>query len=151
MLRLRNREDLGAGFMLIVAAGLFLVFARDLSHGSLAQMGPGYLPRYVAVMLMGIGAVLLFRGLRRDGLNLPRITPRAVVVPALALVVFGLAIEPLGLAIASFLAVVIGALAHPGQSWPRTSAMAVLLAVGSCVLFVTLLDLPLPVLPSVLR
>jgi hypothetical protein len=135
---------------MLVVAGAFLFYARDLHHGTLAQMGPGYLPRYVAGMLAATGLAVTFRGFRQDGTAPAPIRLRAVLLPILAVVAFGLMIEPLGLLLSAFTSVMIAALASPRHDWLRTTFIAALLAAGSCLLFVTLLDLPLPVLPSVL-
>ncbi|CAH1669466.1 tripartite tricarboxylate transporter TctB family protein [Chelatococcus asaccharovorans] len=147
----RSPEDLGAGVLMIAVAGGFLFFAQDLHHGALAQMGPGYLPRYVAGMLAATGAVLALRGLRLDGQRLPPLRPRAIAMPILAVVVFGLMIEPLGLALASLAAVLTAAAGCRRDDWLRTTLVAVVLAAGACLLFVALLDMPLAVFPTVLQ
>ena len=135
---------------MLVVAGAFLFYARDLHHGSLAQMGPGYLPRYVAGMLAATGLAVTFRGLRQDGAPPVPMRFRAILLPILAVVAFGLMIEPIGLLLSAFTSVMVAGLASPRKDWLRTTLIAALLASGSCLLFVTLLDLPLPILPSAL-
>lgn len=135
---------------MLVVAGAFLFYARDLHHGTLAQMGPGYLPRYVAGMLAATGLGVTLRGFRQDGPPSPSIRFRAFLSPIFAVVAFGLMIEPIGLLLSAFASTMVAALASPHRDWLRTTLIAALLAAGSCLLFVTLLDLPLPVLPSAL-
>ena len=135
---------------MLVVAGAFLFYARDLHHGSLAQMGPGYLPRYVAGMLAATGLAVTFRGFRQDGAPPVPMRFRAILLPILAVVAVGLMIEPIGLLLSAFTSVMVAGLASPRKDWLRTTLIAALLASGSCLLFVTLLDLPLPILPSAL-
>jgi hypothetical protein len=69
-----------------------------------------------------------------------------VVVGATAL--FGLLLRPLGLAGALLVLVVLSAYASTRFRWPVALALAGALALGSSLVFVRLLGLPIPILGS---
>ena len=65
--RVRSTQDLAAGLFMIALAGLAYYLARDLSTGTLRQIGPGMLPKSFAVICGGLGALLAFNSLRYNG------------------------------------------------------------------------------------
>ena len=48
-------QDLLFGLFLIAVAGIALAATRTLSGGTAADMGPGYVPRAIAIMLLAFG------------------------------------------------------------------------------------------------
>ena len=55
--QLRSTEDAGGGLFLVAISGLALWGGSELSAGTLNQIGPGMLPRALAVLLGVIGAL----------------------------------------------------------------------------------------------
>ena len=49
-------QDLLFGLFLIAVAGIALAATRTLSGGNAADMGPGYMPRAIAIMLLASGS-----------------------------------------------------------------------------------------------
>jgi hypothetical protein len=111
-------------------------------------MGPGYFPIMVGALLAILGAVVAGRALAFDGPPVPRFNPRPLLVTLVAVVLFGLTIERLGLAVAIFVLVMVSAFADRDVRLLPSLALAVLLIVFSIASFVWLLGLPLPVWPQ---
>lgn len=76
------RWDILAGLVIIAMAIGFLVMGVRLEFGTLMQMGPGFLPVCTALILAGLGGVIIFEGLTSAPTipDLPRLRPFLVVV-----------------------------------------------------------------------
>jgi hypothetical protein len=145
MIRVKSPQDFWAGvlFAAIGCAGLWI--GRGYAFGTLTKMGPGYLPTALSVALLAIGGVLMLRALAVDG---PAIAPserRPQLFILAAIVVFALAIERLGLALAVVLVALTAALASRDMRWREAIPLALGLAVLCVVLFVRLLGQPFTV------
>jgi putative tricarboxylic transport membrane protein len=145
--RIRSPQDAAAGLFLIALAVIALWGGSSLSAGSLGQMGPGMLPRALAVMT-GLGGIgLLVGAFFVPGAGLERWHLRGPVFVLGAAVVFGLTIRPLGLAIAAPAVVLISSLASREVRWIETLVFAVVMTVLCLGLFKYLLGLPIPLAP----
>ena len=142
MVRVKSPQDFWAGILFALAGGAALWVGRNYAFGTLTKMGPGYLPTVLSWALVVIGGVLIVRALAIDG---PAIEPSAIT-PQLfilaAIVVFALAIERLGLALAVVLVALTAALASRDMRWLEAIALALALAVLCVFLFVRLLGQP---------
>ena len=138
MVRVRSPQDFWAGILFILFGCAALWFGRDYAFGTLTKMGPGYLPAVLSWALVAIGGLLTARALAIDG---PAIE-RSQVVPQLlilsAIVLFALAIERLGLALAVVLVAVTASLASRDMRWSETIALAIGIAALCVLLFVHL-------------
>jgi hypothetical protein len=143
-----GRQDVGAGVFLIAIAGIALLAGADLAPGTLRAIGPGMLPKALAVLVGLLGAAILVGGLAdADDPPLQRWTLRAPLCVLGAVVVFALTIRTLGLAVAGPLCVIAGSFASADVKPVETLIFAVLLSGACVVLFKTLLGLPIPILP----
>jgi putative tricarboxylic transport membrane protein len=145
MIRVKSPQDFWAGVLFAAFGGAALWIGRGYAFGTLTKMGPGYLPTALSVALLAIGAVLVLRALAVDG---PAIAPselRPQLFILAAIVVFALAIERLGLALAVGLVALTAALASRDLRWREAVALAVGMAVLCVVLFVQLLGQPFTV------
>lgn len=143
----RGETDLVAGIFLLVFAGLAWWFGQPLKFGTAFRMGPGFVPILLAWTLGAFGIALIAMGLVHRGPALEgwRIKPIAMVLGAMVL--FGLAIESLGLLVAAALAVFISGIAAPGFRLREVLLLAIGLAVGSVLLFPVALNLSLRIFP----
>lgn len=143
----RNPQDIGAGVLFILFGIAALTFSRELEFGTTFTMGPGYVPRVLAFVLIGLGAIIAGRGLVTPG---PALTPsgvRPILLVTASVLAFAATVLPLGAIVATILLVAIGAVADR-ESRPREVAMtAVLLAVVAVGLFVKALGVQMPILP----
>jgi hypothetical protein len=151
----RPTRDLSAGACLLGIAAVATWQGSGLELGTLRQMGPGMLPRVLAVLVGLCGGVLGVRSLVQAGAAAETPRPgapvwrvlRAPVFLLLAAVVFGLCVRPLGLVVAAPLAILCAAWASP-ESKRRESLWFALGMTSFCVvLFRRLLSLPIPVAP----
>jgi hypothetical protein len=144
MVRVKSPQDFWAGVLFVMFGCAALWVGRDYAFGTSSKMGPGYLPAVLSWALVAIGGVLVARALAIDG---PAIE-RSQAVPQLfilaAIVLFALAIERLGLALAVVL------VASPRRSRAATCAGArrcarVGIAALCVLLFVQMLGQPFAV------
>jgi putative tricarboxylic transport membrane protein len=144
----RAPKDFWSGMMFVAFAAVAIVTARHYSLGTPGKMGPGYFPIGLGLLLGVLGAILVGRGVAFAGEPAPRLHLGPLAVLTLAVVVFGLAIEPLGLVVAIALLVLLTAWAGPTFRLLETLALAAALVLFSIAVFVWALGLPLPVWPG---
>jgi putative tricarboxylic transport membrane protein len=143
---IRSPSDLLAGASLVAVAAFSLWAGRGLDSGTLRMMGPGMVPRAVAVAVGGVGLLLVLMSLLKDGPSLGRWPLRGPIVITLSVVAFALTIRTVGLAVAGPLVVIVGGAASP-ESRPRELVIFGLVMTALCIgLFRYLLSLPIPVL-----
>lgn len=140
-------QDLLFGLFLVAVAAGTLFATRNLTVGHAADMGPGYMPRVVALALMGFGLFFTGRGLWRMRVGIAPVQLRPLLAILASVGVFALTAERLGLAIASVVTVVLASLATREGRVVETVAFAVLLSGAAVLLFVKLLGLPIPIWP----
>jgi hypothetical protein len=145
MIRIKSPQDFWAGVLFGVFGCAALWFGRGYAFGTLTKMGPGYLPTVLSWALLAIGGVLMLRALAIDGPAIARSEIKPQVFVLAAIVVFALAIERLGLALAVIMVALTAALASRDIRWAEAVALAVGLAVLCVVLFVQLLGQPFAV------
>jgi len=145
------QQDLVAGLAVVAAAAFAWWLARKLPGGAGGGMGPGTLPKGLAVLLGLLGALLAASSfLEREGLRLRRWSLRGPLFILGALVVFGLAVRPLGLSVAGPLAIVVAAFASDEVRWGETLVFGVLMTAFCIGLFKFGLGLPIPLAPWLL-
>jgi putative tricarboxylic transport membrane protein len=142
-----------SGLMFIAIAALGLWISRDYPIGTTLRMGTGYVPRLLCWILLGLGILILFQGLRDFRVMRPsdRSTGwgwRALIFVTLSLVVFGVAIERLGLVVSILLITGVGALASPLLRPLETVIAALVLIALSWSIFIFGLGLTIPVWPE---
>jgi putative tricarboxylic transport membrane protein len=144
------RQDFFGGLLIIAVAGFALWQANDLPLGTLGGMGPGMLPRGLAVILGLLGVLLVVDAIVEKGGRLEAFSLRGPVFVLGAMVAFGLAVRPLGLAVAGPLAIVIGACASSEVRWGETLIFGALMTAFCIGLFKFALGLPIPLAPWLL-
>lgn len=145
------RQDFVGGLAIAAVAVLAFWLSRDLpGAGPDAVMGPGTLPRALAILLGLLGLGLLATAVFEAGAPVARWSLRGPVLILGALVVFGLAVRPLGLVVAGPLAIVIAAFASDETRWGETLVFGGLMTLFCIGLFKFALGLPIPLAPWVL-
>jgi hypothetical protein len=147
-MRIRAPKDFWAGVMFFGFAVVAVLAARGYSLGSAGRMGPGYFPLLLGLVLGGLGALLIGRSLVLDGEPVPRLHVVPLAIIAVAVCLFGLAIEPLGLVVSLTILIVLSAWAGPQFRLIETMALALALIVFSVGVFVYALGLTLNTWPS---
>jgi putative tricarboxylic transport membrane protein len=144
------RQDFLGGVVILAVAGFAFWLASDLPGGAGGGMGPETLPKGLAVLFGLLGLLLAVSALFEDGLPLERWSIRAPLLILGALVVFGLAVRPLGLVVAGPLAIAVSAFASDEVRWKETIVFGVLMTVFCIGLFKFALGLPIPLAPWLL-
>ena len=147
-MRIRAPKDFWSGVMFCGFAAVGILAARGYSLGTAGKMGPGYFPLMLGGVLAVLGGILIARSVVLDGEPLPRIHVVPLTVIALAVCLFGLLIEPLGLVVALAVLTVLSAWAGPQFRLTETVALTAVLTAFSIGVFVYALGLPLAIWPS---
>lgn len=133
-------------FLTTVAAGTFAATWK-LAGGTAANMGPGYMPRAIALVLLGFGLFFTARGLRRPFAGIEPVQWRPILGVGVAVGMFALLIETAGLAAASLAAVLIAAFASRESRFFEVILFGLCITAGAVLLFVKALALPVAIWP----
>ncbi len=142
--RTYDRLELAAG-MLLVLIGAFVIWeSGHYGMGRMANIGPGFFPRVLGIVLAlaGVGTILTAFG--REG-EMPRLRLRVAAAVGLALLAFALIVEPFGIVPATVALTVVARFAEPRPNLWRVLVLAVLLSALCTAVFVWGLKLPLAV------
>lgn len=155
---LASQKDFVSGLMFMVVGGSFAWGAVDYEIGEAARMGPGYFPFALGLILVLLGALVTFNAFKSGppgGDKIGAIAWRPLVFILGANLLFGallvgipsLGFPAFGLIVAIFGLVVMAGYAREGAKLKESLILAAILAVGSYLAFVKLLNLQFPVLP----
>jgi putative tricarboxylic transport membrane protein len=143
-----NLPDLAFAVFLVALGAFAFALAGELSVGTAASMGPGYVPRALALIIMVYGLALGVRALFRARQAFPPIERRPFLLIAAAVALFALMLPRAGLALTSFAVVVCAGFAAYDVRLRENAVLGVALAAFAVVLFVSVLGLPIPVWPQ---
>jgi putative tricarboxylic transport membrane protein len=143
----RGNTDFYSGVLLIVVAAVALSYIGTLAVGTVTRMGPGYFPFGLAVILLGMGLVLVVKGLATAGTPVGRFYLRPLVLILLSFAVFGFLIERAGIIVAILAQVAIAHFASRETILRQSVITGVAVAAVSAVVFVVLLKIPVKLLP----
>jgi predicted MFS family arabinose efflux permease len=143
--RIRNPRELVTGILFALIGVAAAMQARTYTIGSATDMGPGFFPETLALLLMALGMGIVLRSIMKNGTEKPT-EPRSLI-PILLIICgvagFALTIESLGLAPA--IVVLLGfACFQSTLSRPREVLLAVcVLEALSIGLFIYAFKMPL--------
>ena len=147
-MRVRSPKDFWAGLIFVAIGGGFVLLAREYRLGDMHRMGPALFPTLVGALLAALGALIALRAFALDGPPVPRFDARPIIVSLLAIVLFAIALQWVGLVAAIAVLVLVGANAARDVRQLDNLALAVVMIVFSVAVFVWLLGLPLPLWPN---
>ncbi|TAG69414.1 MAG: tripartite tricarboxylate transporter TctB family protein, partial [Burkholderiales bacterium] len=126
-----KNKDLLAGLMFLVIGIVFFVGAYNYSIGTAARMGPGYFPRILGGLLAALGVIVAGVGLKNqaawaktEGIGW---TWKPVVILTVAVVLFGLALQPLGMITSIILLTVISGIAAHDKNYRELALITVIM------------------------
>jgi Tripartite tricarboxylate transporter TctB family len=154
---IRSPQNFAGGiFLICIGLGAYLL-AGDLAIGTLRAMGPGMLPKAFALILAGLGALLVVESLRFDGEALERFSLRGIVFVLGGCLLFGMAIRgfevgplkvpSLGLVLAGPLVMFVAGFASDEVRWKEIGIFAIVMTALCAALFKYALGLPIPLAP----
>jgi putative tricarboxylic transport membrane protein len=147
---IRGPRDFFGGLVLIALAVFALWAASDLAGQHGFRLGPGTVPRVLAVLLLGLGLAVTATGVFVDGEPLAKFHWRGPLFVALSILSFAVTIRPLGLVVVALSSFLIAALGTPETRWGETVIVGIVLTAGCCLLFVVGLRLPFALWPAFL-
>jgi putative tricarboxylic transport membrane protein len=147
---LLSRQNFVGGLAIIAFSIFAFWLGRVLPGGAAGGMGPGTLPKGLAVLLGLLGVLLVLTSILDKEATLRGWSIRGPILVLGALVVFGLAVRPLGLVVAGPLAIVVSAFASNEVRWGETLLFGVLMTAFCVGLFRFALGLPIPLAPWLL-
>ena len=143
----RGNVDFYSGVLLVGIASVALTYIRSLTIGTVLQMGPGYFPFGLALILLAMGLCLMVKGMVVGGSPVGQFHLRPLVFVLLSFAAFGVLIERAGLILAILAQVAVAHCASNEATWRESIVTGVVLAAASSVLFVWLLGIPVGLLP----
>lgn len=145
MFRVKSPQDFGAAilFLAIGVAGVY--FARDLTFGGAARMGPGYFPTLLSYGIALIGIIVGLKSLAIEGPPIEPVKLRPLVFVLVAVLAFGFLIEQIGLAITAAGLAIFAAYARRDVNFKETILLAVGLSLFAVAVFGYALGQPLPI------
>ncbi|WP_157813749.1 tripartite tricarboxylate transporter TctB family protein [Sinorhizobium meliloti] len=140
----RLSKDVVSGLLLIVIAAIYIWQASFQEIGTASEMGPGYFPMAISILIGLLGIAILANGVRR---NVPLSGPvawRGAVSITLAVVAFAAMLRPFGFVPATAFATFLSTLAAPPFRW-KFSVLATFVITALCwLIFVVGIRISVP-------
>jgi hypothetical protein len=158
---MRNQQDFYSGLLFIVVGSLFAWGAGSHDIGSASDMGPGYYPRLLGILSILIGTIVIAKSFifssDEDGRVGPWAWPQLILIIS-ANLVFGamigglpsINIPPMGLVLAVYLLVFIASVASGEFKVKEYIVLSTVLVVGVYAICVKVLNLYVPLWPSII-
>ena len=143
MIRIRYPKNFACALLFLGFAALLAGSALSLPLGSASEMGPGYFPLILAIILGCLGLVLVVASLRRDG-DAAKIEWRGVSLITLSILAFAASIRWLGFLPAASLCVVVATLADRRFPARKAVILTIVLVAACWAIFVKGLGMPVP-------
>jgi hypothetical protein len=142
-----NEKDLGAGVVFMIFGVFGFVLAGGYEIGSAGRMGPGYFPALISALLLVIGLVASARAFWSGRDTIEWDAPRPVILVLLAVIAFGVLLEPFGFAAATLVLVALAYFGAGAFRWVELLVLYGILLLGSFLIFAELLRIPVNMLP----
>lgn len=143
----RGEVDFYSGLLLFSIAAFALWYISGLEIGTALDMGPGYFPMGIALVLAAMGLFLLVRGMNVEGPEIGTFHLKIMTLILLSFLVFAVLLDRFGLIIAIVGQVAVGSLASRDTIFWQSLLFGAFLALGSVALFVWGLGLQMSILP----
>src|SRR5712691_3223561 len=99
-MHIRSPKDFWSGVIFIAIALGFILLSRQYGMGNMHRMGPALFPTIMGILLAGLGLIIAGRAFVFDGPPVTRIHARPISIALAAIVLFGAALQWLGLVMA---------------------------------------------------
>ncbi|MBB3221606.1 tripartite tricarboxylate transporter TctB family protein [Pseudoduganella umbonata] len=149
---IRNQQDFWAGVMFVAFGAFFASVGTEYDFGSAAQMGPGYFPTILGVILVLVGLKVsvgsLSKKAARQAVNKFAFSKLLLILGPVVL--FGVLLEHLGLVPCLLLLVGISSYGSDEFTWRATIINAAVLSALCLFVFVYALELQFQMWPTFL-
>lgn len=146
----RDRSDLySALFFLAIGAGAIAI-SRTYPMGTASQMGSGYFPFLLGVLMVVLGLVLLVSYQMRPATTEEDelVTIRPLFFVPLSLVMFAVLVQDAGLVVAAPAMIFIASLSEKSRRWRELTISGIVLTAFVAIVFVYGFGVTLPILPK---
>ena len=143
MIRVRDTSTFATGVFLVLVAIGALIVAWPLRSTSSVGLGPGYVPKMFAVILLILGCVIAVAGIRLEGEPTERWRLRPLTLVLASIGFFAFAVERLGMAVALIGLVLISSAAHEQVKWRDALLLAGVAVLFAWLIFQKALGLPI--------
>lgn len=140
-----NVPDLAFAVFLVALGALGFALSSQLTIGSAASMGPGYVPRGLSVMIMLYGLALGVRAIFSGRQSFPEIAFRPLVLISASVALFAIILPLVGLAVTSAAVVICAGFAAYDVRLRENAVLALVLSAFAVLLFVKALGLPIAI------
>jgi hypothetical protein len=156
---LKSQKDFFAGLLFTIMGGSFAYGASTYQVGDAARMGPGYFPLLLGIILSLMGLAVMVNSFISGppgGDRIGKWAFRPLSLVLAANVLFGvllvglpsIGLPGMGLVVAIFGLVIVASFAGETFILKEVLILSVILAIGSYLAFVKLLNLQFPVWPA---
>jgi len=121
-------KDFLSGLMFIGFGLLALYFGQKLALGTPVRMGPGYVPRMLSLILLGLGGVICVIALVSGGERVERLKWKPLTMVTIGIVCFALLFERAGLLPALIVLILIASLG--GEEFKLTEVIGNMIALA---------------------
>ncbi|MBL8305248.1 MAG: tripartite tricarboxylate transporter TctB family protein [Rubrivivax sp.] len=149
-MKIKSEKDFWSGLMFIGVGVAFAWGATGYSFGSSARPGPGYFPFGLGILMAILGGMVLFKALTFEVEGGDKMGPWAwkpLLVIVFSVAGFGFILPRLGMIASLPLLVVVAAMAGDEFHWKDALINAVVLTLGSWLIFIVGLKLTIPLWP----
>ena len=136
--------NLSFGLCLLALAATVLWTTASLRAGTIDEMGPGYVPRALAVAILAFAAGFIVTGLLSPRQPFPAFAWRPLLAITGAIAVFALVTAKLGLLVSVILTILVAGAAQTQIRWGQQAIFGMIIAAFSALLFVKFIGIPLP-------
>ena len=163
-MKIGHPKDFWSGIMFAAIGAMFALVAFGLklgdtvlipgySMGTPARMGPAYFPFWLGLILMALGLLIAFNGIRTEGgaeARFPTFHWKPILYVLGSVIMFGIILKPVGMLISGFLLVIVSSVGNPEEFRPKTTIiLGVGLVIFCALVFVAGLKLPIPLCPDI--
>lgn len=158
-MRIKSQKDFVSGLMFMAVGIAFAWGATNYTIGEGARMGPGYFPLMLGILLTALGGFIVFEAMvveTEDGEPIGKWAWRPLGFIIGSNVLFGLllgglpkfGIPAMGLIVAIYGLTIVAAMAGDEFKWKEVIVLGTVLAIGSYLAFIVLLNLQFQVWPT---
>ncbi len=142
-----RHEDMFCGIAMILFSIFIMWVARGYPVGNASEMGPGYFPRALCVIVAFLGGVLIVGDLLKSGARdepEERLKLRPILAIGASYIAFALTLNFIGLLPALVLLIVLSALAIPGRKfWEVVLLVVAMQAMALSMWYLVQISVPL--------
>ena len=147
----RSPKDFWAGILFIAFGVAAVTIAYNYPLGTAGRMGPGYFPRGLGFIMIGLGSILSLRALKLAGGKIQFGSFKPLLIVLGSVLIFAVAAPTLGVIIATILLIAISSTAAYDYRWKESIIAALAIATFTYAAFIWGLSLQLPVWPTFFR